>query len=135
MIEQTEELARLFKVPPRPSQVRFAQAYLMMAKVNYRPAAPGDGFGSVNLSEEELIDRDLLLREAVNYATRFHVEEDTLKFNIGLSNYRTNRAFVFAIEAARLLTGGGGEDFAIQLLKMAIKDIEGAKSDAKKRNG
>jgi hypothetical protein len=134
MTEQTQRLTALFKTPPRPSAVRFAQAYLMMAKAEYRPAAPGDGMGSVNLSEEELLDDDLLLREAVEYATRFRAEEDSRSFRIGLSNYSTNRAFVLAIEAARLLCAGGDADeTALRLLKLAIKDIEDAQRDAKKR--
>jgi hypothetical protein len=134
MTEQTE-LSRLFKTPPRPSHLRFAQAYLMMAtEALYRPAAPGDGMGSVNLSEEELIDHDLLLREAVDYATRFHEQEDTLKFNIGISNYITNRAFVFTIEAARSLAGGN-DGLAAKLLEMAMQDVERARQDAKKRAG
>ena len=67
MTEQTEYLASLFKnQPPCPSQVRFAQAYLKMAiEAHYRPAAPGDGMGGIYLSEDELEDRDLLLKEAV----------------------------------------------------------------------
>jgi hypothetical protein len=133
MTEQTEQLANLFEKPPRPSQLRFAEAYLTMAaEARYRPAAPGDGMGSVNLSDEELEEHDRLLKEAVGYATRFHEEEDSLKFNIGLSNYSTNRAFVFTIEAARSLAGAN-DDLAIELLNMAIKDIEQARRDIKKR--
>jgi hypothetical protein len=126
MTEQTEQLARLFETPPRPSQVRFAQAYLMMAtEALYRPAAPGDGMGNVNLSDEELEDHNLLLKEAVRYATRFHEEEDSLQFHIGLSNYVTNRAFVFTIEAARCLAGGN-DGLAAKLLEMAMQDVEHA---------
>jgi hypothetical protein len=100
----------------------------MMAKAKYRPAAPGDGMGNISLSEEELKDHDRLLREAVHYANRFHEEEDTLKFHIGITNYSTNRAFVFAIEAARLLAGSG-DATALRMLKMAIKEIEDVRGD------
>jgi hypothetical protein len=46
-------------------------------------------------------------------------------------NYTTNRAFVFSIEAARLLASGDGDGdgdgdnpWAVRLLQMAIKKIE-----------
>ena len=40
-------------------------------------------------------------------------------------HYTTNRAFVFSIEAARLLASGdGGNPWAVRLLQMAIKKIE-----------
>jgi hypothetical protein len=132
MTEQTHELARLFKTPPRPSTVRFAEAYLVMAKAKYRPAAPGDGLGSINLSEEELEDDDLLRAEAVEYATRMEAEHDSRTFRIGCANYRTGRAFIFAIEAARLLTDGeDGAAMSLRMLKMAIKDIQNSKRAAK----
>jgi hypothetical protein len=135
MNEQTRRLAELFKEPPRPSHIRFAEAYLMMAtEALYRPEAPGDGMGSVNLTEEELMDHDLLLREAVDYATRFREEEDNLKFRIGISDFVTNRAFVFTIEAARSLAGANS-DLAAKLLEMAVQDVERARQDAKKRAG
>jgi hypothetical protein len=40
-------------------------------------------------------------------------------------SYTTNRAFVFSIEAARLLASDdGGNPWAVRLLQMAIKKIE-----------
>ena len=135
MNEQTERLAKLFEKPPRPSHIRFAEAYLMMAtEALYRPQAPGDGMGSVNLTEEELMDHSLLLQEAVEYATRFRDEEDSLKFRIGISDFATNRAFVFTIEAARSLAGANSE-LAAKLLEMAMRDVELARQDAKRRTG
>jgi hypothetical protein len=68
-----------------------------------------------------------LLREACDYAIRFDKEEDGDEFHIGCSDFRTNRAFVLSIEAARLLASGdGGNRCAIQLLQMAIEEIKNA---------
>jgi hypothetical protein len=45
------------------------------------------------------------------------------KFNLGVSNYRTSRALVYVIEAAKELNGGA-EHVSLRLLNMAIKEIE-----------
>lgn len=110
---------------------RVKDAYFSMAKkARYRPAAPGNGFGDVNLSDEQLADKGILDKEAEEYAIEFQKEEDSWKFNIGLSNFRTNRAFVYTIEAARALAGAS-DKLARELLVMAISDID----DAQGRRG
>jgi hypothetical protein len=63
-----------------------------------------------------------LLREATKYAAEFSAEEDTNKFWVGFSNYPTNRAFVWAIEAARCLAGSN-DKAALKLLEMAVQDV------------
>jgi len=40
--------------------LRFAQTYLLMAHAKYRPAAPSDGFGNIQLSIEEYNDEGRL---------------------------------------------------------------------------
>ena len=97
--------------------MRFAQTYLLMAHAGYRPAAPSDGFGNIQLSLDQCKNRERLYTEAI-----IAREEDGRSFNIGCSNYSTNRAFVLCIEAARLLAGGG-DTSAVKLLKMAIRQI------------
>ena len=107
---------------------RIIDAYLQMARdARYRPAAPSDGFGGITISNDELSDPARLATEAETYARRFIAEEDTLSFWIGCSNYSTNRAFVFTIEAARSLSGAADNDLIITLLKMAIKEIEASR--------
>jgi hypothetical protein len=103
----------------------FAQAYLLMAGVGYRPAAPSDGCGNIQLTIEQCEDRERLYLEAAKYALEFNREEDgSMDFHIGCSNYETNRAFVLCIEAARVLAGGSeGNDCAVRLLKLAIREI------------
>jgi hypothetical protein len=119
----------------RHSLFRFAQTYLMMASAHYRPGAPGDGMGNIHLSREELADRDRLYREAVEYAIGFRKEEDGHEFWVGCSDYETNRAFMLAIEVARLLAGGlGGEKYALRLLRMAIQEIENAVRERQRRH-
>jgi hypothetical protein len=54
---------------------------------------------------------------------------DTDKFLIGCSDFETNRAFVWTIEAARnLASGTDGDQTAITLLEMAIKEIRRART-------
>jgi hypothetical protein len=114
------------------SLMRFAQAYLMMARARYRPAAPSDGFGNIQLTKDECNDQDLLYLEAVRYAAAFKRDEDGMSFDIGCSNFETNRAFMLSIEAARLLAGGGDEK-AVRLLELAINEITDANKRRKKR--
>jgi hypothetical protein len=115
--------------------LRFAQAYLMMARAKYRPAAPSDGFGNIHLDDEEYNDEARLYREAVDYALHFNNEEDSDVFHIGCSNWGTNRAFILSIEAARLLASGSdGDEYALRLLRLAIKEIADANNRRKKRD-
>ncbi len=106
---------------------RYAETYLMMARAKYRPAAPGDGFGAIMLSDEQLADADRLYLEAVKYAVTFCREEDSNRFYIGCSNFSTNRAFILSIEAARLLASGNeGNSYALQMLRLASTEIKAA---------
>jgi hypothetical protein len=50
-------------------------------------------------------------------------EEDDGRFVIGCSNFTTNRALIWTIEAARNLCGGQ-DDVALTLLKMAIDEVK-----------
>ena len=110
--------------------VRFAEAYLMMAEAGYRPAAPGDGLGGIYLTKAQLKEPGRLIAEACEYAVNFRKEEDGHVFDVGLSDWETNRAFMLCIEAARLLAGGAGSGpFAIALLKEAMREIEDADKD------
>lgn len=104
---------------------RIHEAYLCMAKkAKHRPQTPSDGLGHILLSDAELADPDRLKVEASDYAERFIKEEDTSRFNIGVSNYPTNRAFVYTIEAAKLLCTGSADRRAAKLLGMALKDVK-----------
>jgi hypothetical protein len=100
---------------------RFTDAYLEMAGF-YRPQAPGDGMGNVHLSRDEAKNAYRLASEARTFAHRFMEEDDSRTFNIGCSNYTTNKAFVWTIEAARCLAGGDDET-ATKLLQMALQEI------------
>ena len=108
--------------------MRFAQAYLMMADAKYRPAAPSDGCGNIQLTSNQYAAKNCLYLEAVTYAMKFaSVEDGDMNFHIGCSNYNTNRAFVFCIEAARLLAGSSaGDEYAARLLRLALDEIAAA---------
>ena len=105
---------------------RFCEAYGAMAdSAKYRPAAPSDGCGGISLSKAALGDREILKQEASKYAAAFRKEDDAREFYIGCSNFDTNRALVYVIEAARQLCGGNaGNATALRLLKMAIDEIK-----------
>jgi hypothetical protein len=106
---------------------RICQAYVRMAhEARYRPAAPSDGWGSIQLSAEELNDPHILDAEAREYAERFIREENRRQFYIGCSKWSTNRALVFTIEAARALCECADEH-ALRLLRMATDEVTKAK--------
>lgn len=91
---------------------RIADAYLEMSKrIGYRPNQIRDSPRTVQ-------------EEAEDYAITFINEEDSTSFYIGVSNFQTNQAFVFIIEAARLLTTGEDDKRAATLLSMAIAIIQ-----------
>jgi hypothetical protein len=107
---------------------RIQEAYLQMAeRAKFRPQAPSDGMGNIQLSDEDLTDPKRLAKEATEYADRFVKEENTQQFDIGCSDFTTNRAFVYTIEAAKALcTGAHGIATALELLRMAVADVEEA---------
>jgi hypothetical protein len=108
---------------------RYKEAYLAMAKRSkYRPGAPSDGCGHIEMSAEDLRDPGILDREAAEYALRFLAEDDRMEYPMGCPDGDFNKAFFYTIEVARLLCGGlGAERPAIELLKMAIEEIEAVK--------
>ena len=87
---------------------------------------------NVNLSEEELADRDLLLREAVRYATRFREEEDSLKYQIGISNFVTDRARPEKLVLHFLYPYGSGQ-VGFTCSYQAIKSISWTKGWSQER--
>src|ERR1035437_4042288 len=106
---------------------RVVEAYHKMAEVaRYRPAAPGDGMGSVHLTDEQIADPARLDEEAAKYAEGFLSDENSQVFNIGVSDWSTNRALVYTIEAARALCSPD-HDLAIALLKMAVEETKAGK--------
>lgn len=111
---------------------RIIEAYIAMArKANYRPSASGDGFGSVDLTEQQLASERTLRDEAQRYARRFLGEEDERIFHIGCTNWETNRAAVWTIEAARTLCGAA-DHVALRLLRLAVADVERAIAEREK---
>ena len=95
-----------------------AQAYRQMAQqARYRP------------QYIEPPDSPVTRAEAEAYARDFCIEDDKQAFDIGCANFPTLKPFVYAIEAARLLAGTA-DAHAIQLLKMALVELEGAPKPA-----
>lgn len=101
---------------------RIQGAYRAMTALGYRPAAPSDGFGGIIVPTPEL-DVDIESRE---YCQRFLQEEDTNKYWVGNPDFRANRAFIWTLEALRLMCAGnfGGEEIVPKLLRMAAEEYE-----------
>jgi hypothetical protein len=118
-----------------PRLQRIREAYLKMARdALYRPQAPEDGFGNIQLTRAELSDLGRLEREATAFAIGFLRQEDELTFRIGCSDFRTSCALVFVIEAARqLCTGPAGILVAEKLLAMARAELWQAQDNINKR--
>jgi len=108
-----------------PRLERFREAYFKMAELaRYRPQAPDGGFGNIQLTLAELADAKRLAHEATEYAIRFLREENTCAFHLGCSDFSTNKAFCWTIEAARqLAVGATGNQVALTLLRMAAAEV------------
>ena len=117
-----------------PRLQRFRAAYVAMVRAaHYRPQAPEDGFGNILLTQAELEDPGLLEAEATSYAVRFLREEDSGSWHLGYRDFSTNRAFMWAIEAARqLATGISGRTTALKLLQMATGEIARVMKDERR---
>jgi hypothetical protein len=106
---------------------RIREAYFAMAKAGYRPAAPGDGCGSISLTRKQLADPVRLEREAQAYADNYIKEEDRGQVWMGCADLRLAQAKVYAIEAARLLCGvvvpSSTGRYALKLLKLAQAEL------------
>src|ERR1041385_6373356 len=112
---------------------RICEAYLTMAKDgNYRPSAPSDGFGHIQLTKRQ-IEEDKRLREGAHrYAKRFVAEWSGDGWYIGISNWESSRALALTIEAARLMCGAA-EPVALRMLKLAVMELERVVEDEKRR--
>jgi len=111
---------------------RIREAYLLMAKAGYRPAAPGDGVGGISLTRSQLADPTRLETEARVYADSFIKEENECRFWIGCADSKRTQALVYAIEASRLLCGmDSAVPFAGKLLRLALGEIESRKPEAR----
>ena|SRR5262245_1935941 len=113
---------------------RIRDAYFQMAnKAKFRPQAPSDGFGNIQLTDGELADKERLAKEATAYVERFVEQEKTLNFRIGTGDFTNARALVYAIEGAKALCGGAlGIDLAIDLLEMAAAEAREAQEHWKR---
>ena len=100
-----------------PKIARFAEAYLMMAALaKYRPAAPSDGYRQHPADQRS--DRRPRSTATGGDPVRRGLRQGRrrlLVFAIGCSGFTTNRAFVYVIEAARMLAGGDDGDATQQL--------------------
>lgn len=109
-------------VSPEKMQ-RIADAYQKMAALHYRPAAPSDGFGNITVLEDELD----IGKEIHNYTLRFLEEDDRCTYDIGCTDFRFIRSFMWSLEAIRLMCAGDiGSDSAIVtgLLREAANEYE-----------
>lgn len=127
-----EELDKLPKHAQRDPWIwRYAIAYLRIAaEAKYRPCAPSDGFGNIQLDDTAYKSRDQVKREAFLFGIRCVQEETygcaptTVAWR-GVVNGHTGVAGRFALEAAKAFNGGGDFDpLGIKLLRMALAEAE-----------
>ena len=108
-------------------EMQFEDAYIQMANTGYRPAAPSDGFGTILLTAEEMEDVRRLKKEAQKYAQKFAACDDAMSHYVGCSDFRSGRALVYTVEAARLMNEGpAGWKWAKCLLRMATDELVSA---------
>ena len=108
-------------MPIRPQELKqIVDSYKRMAVVSrYRPGAPSDGLGNVVVPLEDLD----LEQEALQYAATWNAEENAREFHVGVCNFPTRPATIFAIEAARNMCGAE-DQLALRLLRMAVSELE-----------
>ena len=95
----------------------------MAKRAKYRPAAPSDGCGHIQLTNEEFHNPERLQREARQYAAQFLAEDDAMEYPMGCPDGAGNRAFCFIIEAAREICGAAPH-VAEKLLRMALAELK-----------
>jgi hypothetical protein len=99
---------------------RIVEAFLEIARVlRYR-----HGGGHIQVSPET---EARVLKEASAYAQRFIAEEeDGGRFRIGVGDFATLRALVYAVEACRLLCAADDIGLAHDLLALAVEEVRRA---------
>jgi len=107
---------------PEDIRRQVEKAYRELAtKARYRPGAVSDGFGGLAQGPEWLN----LNQELRDYADRFWEEEQADSYHIGLPNYPTRTAMVYALETARLCCSGSDAlPYAIAVAKLAVEELE-----------
>ena len=114
---------------------RFAEAYqIMTKKVKYRPEAPSDGVGNIELNEDEINDDGILIEEALRYASKLKQEDDEAKFTLyGCTNWEYNRLFVYLLNASQLCCSNSEALLFIKRLLSAALD-ETAKIEEERKH-
>ncbi len=100
----------------------YANAYIKMAThAKYRPGAPSDGFGTILLEENELMDSNLLKKEALNYALDFSKQDNNTEFVIdGCTDFELAPITIWALEIAKVSCSGSGSAVIIKKLTELI---------------
>ena len=112
-----------------PRWLRVCEIYRGMAvQARYRPAAPSDGLGGIELTPAQLCDPERLQQEAEDYAREFVKADERQSFDIGCSNFSTLAAFVCALEALRRLASADNAG-AAQLLGIALRSLPNQDAD------
>lgn len=118
--QETTNMTTTFTSPiGRDTIDQITDTYRQMTELDYHPSAPSDGSG--NITGDIDVPRD-----AHRYAKRWWAEEDRQVFDIGCPDYRNRPAFIFAIEAARIMCGMTDDrdhQLAIDLLRLATEEL------------
>jgi hypothetical protein len=108
---------------------QFARGYRILAELNYRPAARGDGHGNL----DALPKAKDLEAEALKYARDFERMDASMKWEAGCTDSRLAHCAVLALEAFRLMNAGAiwhrgetAETLVPRLLRRAAEEYERA---------
>ena len=102
-------------------------AYLRMEGF-YRPEAPSDGFGHIELSPDELADPVRLEMEAWLAARKWYEADERTEFvNTGCADYYNATAVYLILQAAQLCCDGANPNIR-RVLELAIEALPEGKA-------
>jgi hypothetical protein len=116
-------MRRWFSKLPEHWAPAIKDAYITMAtaKKGYRPNAPSDGHGNIQLDAEALADPVRLEMEGWRAARSFYEADDNEVFEIhGCADGRLAVTMYFALEAAQRCCGGVSNGAIRTILELAI---------------
>ena len=113
--------------PPARSPEKQAAVFGAYASIAQKTRVRFQRFSSgvdfVPIPADRIKNPRALTRELDRNVENFLIEENNLRYWLGCADMRDMKSFITLIEACRMLSGGE-PDLALQLLRMAIRDIK-----------
>jgi hypothetical protein len=103
------------------NDVRDAYLAMVAAKPSYRPEAPSDGFGQIDLDDDQLEDPVRLEMEAIWAARQFYDDDEKMIFETnGCTDGRLAATMYLALQAAQRCCGGISGGRIRKILELAL---------------